>query len=43
MFLQVAGENPTVQPEILFQILNFPITNAMITSLLVTVILIIFT
>ena len=42
MFFQVAGENPTVQPEILFQIMNFPITNAMITSVLVTILLIIF-
>lgn len=43
MFFQVAGENPTVQPEILFNINNFPVTNSMLTALLVTIILFIFT
>jgi F-type H+-transporting ATPase subunit a len=42
MFFQVSGENPTVQPEILFNIINFPVTNSMLTALLVSIILIIF-
>jgi F-type H+-transporting ATPase subunit a len=42
MYFQVSGENPTVQPEILFDFLDFPITNAMITAFLVTIILIVF-
>ncbi|MFA5211028.1 MAG: FoF1 ATP synthase subunit a [Patescibacteria group bacterium] len=42
MFFQVAGEKPTVQPEVIFNIGNFPITNSMITAVLVSIILIIF-
>lgn len=39
MFFQVAGEKPTIQPETLFQIKDFPITNSMFTALLVSVLL----
>lgn len=39
MFLQVPVEQPTVQPEFLFQIGQLPVTNAMVTGVLVTLIL----
>ena len=41
MFLQTPAENPTVQPETIFSIGNFPVTNAMITASLVTVVFLI--
>jgi F-type H+-transporting ATPase subunit a len=40
MFFQIAGEKPPIQPETLFSIGNFPITNAMITGVIVSVILV---
>ena len=39
MFLQVQSESPTIQPETIFSIGNFPVTNAMITATLVTLLL----
>lgn len=39
MFLQVAGEKPTIQPELLFQLKGFPVTNAILTGFLITVFL----
>ncbi len=41
MFLQVPTEQPSVQPEILFEIGQLPVTNAMMTGALVTVLLLI--
>lgn len=39
MFFQIAGEKPTIQPETIFHIADFPVTNAMITAVLVTLLL----
>lgn len=41
MFFQVAGEKSPIQPEILFNLGNFPFTNSMLTAVLVLFIFII--
>ena len=39
MFLQVPTAQPSVQPEVIFEIAQFPVTNAMLTGAIVTVLL----
>lgn len=40
MFLQVQSESPTIQPETIFHIGDFPVSNAMITATIVTLLLV---
>ncbi len=42
MFFQVAGEIPNIQPETIFMIGNFPVTNSFLMINLITVLLVIF-